>query len=206
VSSSSGAIEPMPAKKKVVHRAAADPTAHAAWKAAAEQRAAFKTSGDSGFYQDSVTTATFLVEIDGEPVGRFTKAEGLEVEVEVVKYEEGGENGFEHKFPGRMSWPNLKLTRGITETDNLLAWLTYSSGDNFGSDKYPDNSTKKKNVLNRSTMAVVLVSATGERLRAWNFEGAFPVRWSGPSFASSADDLAEEELEIAHHGFKSVRP
>lgn len=182
--------------KKAPKDAATRKSDHVKWKAAAKQKNdAFTGSGDSGFYNASATTATFLVEVDGQPVGRFTEASGLEVEVEVEPYEEGGVNGFVHKLPGRMTWPNLTLKRGITETDNLLDWLKKSSGDGF-------NATNK---LTRSTLAVTLVSAKGDRLRSWNFEGAFPVKWTGPTFASDADELAEEELEIAHHGFQAPK-
>lgn len=165
--------------------------------AARQQRSAFRTSGDSSFYDKGPSTATFLVEVDGNPIGRFTEASGLEVEVEVETYEEGGQNGFVHKFPGRMTWPNLVLKRGVTESDNLMTWLNKSSGEGF---------TGAQNKLTRSTMAVTLISAGGTRLRSWNFEGAFPIKWNGPSFATSSDDLPEEELEIAHHGFKSAAP
>ncbi|MDC3332360.1 phage tail protein, partial [Ilumatobacter sp.] len=33
--------------------------------------------------------------------------------------------------------------------------------------------------------------------------GAFPVKWTGPSFSASSTDMAEEQLEIAHHGFRA---
>lgn len=167
-------------------------------KTAADARLnALKTGGDTGFYDSGAFSATFLVEVDGEPVGRFIEAQGLEVEVEVEPYEEGGQNGFVHKLPGRMTWPNLVLKRGITETDNLLAWLNKSSGEGF---------TGASNTLTRSTMALTLVAASGARLRSWNFEGAFPVKWTGPSFAADSDELAYEELEITHHGFKAAAP
>lgn len=147
---------------------------------------------DTGFYDHSATTATFLVEVDGEEVGRFTEVQGLELSVEVEEIQEGGENFFVHKLPGRFSWPNLVLKRGITESNNLLAWMDKTTSGGFES---------SGNKLERSTLAITLVSATGARLRSWNFEGAFAVKWSGPSFAASSDELASEELEIAHHGF-----
>jgi phage tail-like protein len=147
---------------------------------------------DTGYYHESTTTATFLVEVDGESVGRFIEVSGLEVSIEVEEHEEGGENFFVHKLPGRITWPNLVLKRGITQTNNLIAWLDKSAAGGFEAEG---------NKLTRSTLAVTLMSAAGSRLRSWNFEGAFPVKWTGPSFASSSDDEATEELEIAHHGF-----
>lgn len=152
---------------------------------------------DSGFYDEGSYAATFLVEIDGEEIGRFSEAQGLSVEIAVETFEEGGQNGFVHKLPGRMTWPNIVLKRGLTETDNLIAWLNKCSGEGFAAEN---------NKLTRSTGAITLMSSSGSRLRAWDIDGAFPVKWSGPSFAASADAVAEEELEIAHHGFVAKKP
>lgn len=147
---------------------------------------------DTGFYNQSSTTATFLVEVDGQTVGRFFEVQGLELSVEVEEYQEGGENFFVHKLPGRFTWPNLVLKRGVTESNNLIAWMDGSSAGGFEA---------AGNKLERGTLAITLMSASGTRLRSWNFEGAFAVKWVGPTFATSSDDLATEELEIAHHGF-----
>ena len=42
----------------------------------------------------------FLFEVDGVQIGVFQEVSGLELQVAVKEYEEGGENGFVHKFPG----------------------------------------------------------------------------------------------------------
>lgn len=149
---------------------------------------------NDAFDTDRVTSASFLFEVDGVVIGRFMEISGLEVEVGVESVEEGGENGYTHKLPGRMSWPNLVLKRGITQSDGLLDWLNKSSGDGF---------TGQGNKLKRSTAAITLVGPGGKRLRAWNFDGAFPIKWRGPSFAADSGDMAVEELEITHHGFKA---
>ena len=154
------------------------------------------TSGNTGFYNKGAYAGTFLIEVDGQPIGRFHEVSGLSVDVAVEEVEEGGQNGFVHKLPGRMTWPNLVLKRGMTETDNLMTWINKTSGDGFASEQHK---------LTRSTMAIVLMGADGTtRLRSWNVEGAFPVKWSGPTFAYGSSDPADEELEIAHHGFKAV--
>jgi len=146
------------------------------------------------YEKQGVFGATFLVEVDGVEIGRFMEVSGLEVEIGVESIEEGGQNGFSHTLPGRMSWPNLTLKRGITQNDSLLKWLNKSSGDGFAG---------AGNKLSRTSAAVTLISASGKRLRAWNFDGAFPVKWKGPSFAASSSEMAVEELEIAHHGFRA---
>lgn len=145
-----------------------------------------------GFDADRVTAASFLVEVDGVEIGRFMEITGLEVEVGVESIEEGGENGYVHKLPGRMSWPNLVLKRGITQNDSLLSWLNKSSGEGFSG---------AGNKLTRSSAAITLMGPGDKRLRAWNFDGAFPIKWRGPTFAAGSTEMAVEELEIAHHGF-----
>jgi phage tail-like protein len=149
---------------------------------------------NDSFDNERVTAATFLFEVDGVEIGRFMEVSGLEVTVAVEDVEEGGENNYVHKLPGRMTWPNITLKRGITQNDTLLEWLNKSSGEQFAA---------SGNRLTRSTAAITLIGPSAERLRAWEFDGAFPVRWKGPDFAVSSTDMAVEELEVTHHGFRA---
>lgn len=148
---------------------------------------------NDNYESERVTAATFLVEVDGVEIGRFTEISGLQVTVETEDIQEGGQNGFVHKLPGRMSWPNIVLKRGVTQNDSLIKWLAKSSGEQFAANK---------NKLTRSTAAITLVGPAGKRLRAWEFEGAFPVKWSGPNFSVTSTEIPMEELEICHHGFR----
>ena len=43
-----------------------------------------------------------------------------------------------------------------------------------------------------------LGAAGGEIVNSWRLEGAWPCRWTGPSFNASATDVALEELELAY--------
>ena len=145
------------------------------------------------FEEQRVSAATFLVEVDGVEIGRFAEISGLEVSVETEEIQEGGQNSFVHKVPGRMTWPNITLKRGITQNDSLIKWLQESSGEQFAANK---------NKLRRSTAAVTLIGPAGKRLRAWEFDGAFPIKWTGPNFSVDSTDMAMEQLEISHHGFR----
>jgi phage tail-like protein len=139
-------------------------------------------------------SATFLFEVDGVDIGAFQEVSGLEVSIETEDVKEGGQNSFTHKLPGRMSWPNIILKRGVTRQDSLLKWLNEASGETF---------TVNGNKLVRKSAAITLVDRTGARLRSWNFIDAYPVKWTGPSFAATSTDAANEELEITHHGFRA---
>lgn len=137
------------------------------------------------------TTGSFLVEIDEVPVGRFTECEGLEVEIEIETYQEGGVNGFVHKLPGRMTWPNIVLRRGVTWSNDVFDWFNQAAGSKFVAHGKAD----------RQPVGITMVSGTGERLRTWTLIDAIPVKWTGPTFDTSTDAVATEELEVAHHGF-----
>jgi phage tail-like protein len=146
------------------------------------------------YYDESIHSGLFVFEVDGEEIGSFLEVSGLQVDVEVESIEEGGNNGYVHKMPGRMTWPNVVFKRGLTKSDNLFAWLQQSSGDGFAA---------KGNKLERKSAAITLLDQKGNRLRTWEIDGAFAVRWQGPAFAAGGDEFASEELEIAHHGFRS---
>jgi phage tail-like protein len=147
--------------------------------------------------QDDVRiSGSFIFEVDGKEIGRFNEVQGLRAEMEVETFSEGGQNQFAHKLPGRLTWPNIVMKRGVTASDTLLAWLMRSSGDGF------EGAGRK---LEPTTAAITLVDENAKRMQGWSFTGAFPVRWQGPTLAAGSNEAAVEELEIAHHGFRSTR-
>jgi phage tail-like protein len=139
-------------------------------------------------------TGSFIFEVDGKEIGVFKEVHGLRVEMEVEILDEGGQNQFAHKLPGRLTWPNIVMKRGVTKSDNLFAWLMRGSGEGF------EGAGKK---LEKTTAAITLVDEACTRVQGWSFTGAFPVRWEGPSMVAGSNEAAMEELEIAHHGFRS---
>ena len=143
---------------------------------------------------DAPFTGKFKFSVEGVgEIGAFTEVTGLSVEVDVVEIKEGGQNHFSHKVPGRMRWPNIVLKRGVTDSDNLFDWFAKTSGEGFSGEG---------NALARTQGQVTVLDAKGDPLRAWAFEEAFPVKWTGPTMTASSSEVAIEELEIAHHGFR----
>lgn len=136
--------------------------------------------------------ARFKLEIGPLTIGAFTEVSGLSVEVKVEEVTEGGQNQFVHKLPGPMSWPNIVLKAGVTKATDLFTWISRSSGEGF---------TGNGNSLTRESGTITLVDGLNRTIRSWTFADAFPVRWTGPTLAAGSNELAQEELEIAHHGF-----
>jgi phage tail-like protein len=135
----------------------------------------------------------FVFTVDGLTIGAFTEVSGLSVQIETEELAEGGQNGYTHKLPGRMKWPNLVLKRGITDTDNLFEWFAKCSGDGLAA---------QGNKIEPLHGSVSLLDAAGKTVRRWSFVEAYPVKWTGPKLAASSRDVAVEELEVCHCGFK----
>lgn len=151
-------------------------------------------SPGDGIKGDYPVSNRFLFEVDGVEVGVFSEVSGLEMRVSVEEFQEGGENGYVHQLPGRMTWPHIVLKRGIVDSDALFSWVTKSAGDQFSA---------SGNKLTRCTGAITLVNTKGDRERGWQLKDVFAVRWTGPSLNVGTNDPLQEELELAHHGFTS---
>jgi phage tail-like protein len=135
---------------------------------------------------DPYLGARFFVEIDGVDQGGFTECTGLQVEVEVTDYQEGGNNGYVHKMVGRTKFTNIVLKRGVTDSTDLWDWFQdVSRGD-----------------IERKDVSVVLYNSEQEEVRRWNLREAFPAKWVGPAFNATTAAVAIETLELAHHGFE----
>jgi phage tail-like protein len=135
---------------------------------------------------DPYITCYFGVEIDGIEEAVFRECSGLESEIEVLSYEEGGVNDHPHKLPGRAKFPNVILKRGVTDSKDLWEW--FSGGI--------------KGKIERKTVHIILCNAKGEEVRRWTFDGAYPIKWTGPSLNANENTLAIETLELAHEGME----
>jgi phage tail-like protein len=119
-------------------------------------------------------------------VGFFTQVQGLSAQVDVLEYPEGGRNDFVHKLPTRIKHTNLTLKRGLTKEGALLSWF-------------------QKTVVKAepTNMSLTLYDSEGQKVQAWSFSGAYPVKWTGPDANAGGNDMMTESLEIAHQGAAS---
>jgi phage tail-like protein len=130
----------------------------------------------------SNTGAFFKVEIQDAVIGHFAMCHGLEFAWEITTYSEGGLNTFQHHFRDRIAYPNLVLTRGLTNDEALAKWCLQT--------------TKPEN---RGHVIVSLLKRNSAPLRRWSFARAFPVKWTGPELDAKGH-IVMERLEIQHEG------
>lgn len=128
----------------------------------------------------------FHVEIDGITRAAFHECSGLDSTIDVIEHREGGENTTPRKLPGMTKYSNIVLKRGITDDTQLYDWhREWITGD---------PNAKRKNG------SIVLLDRQGNEKVRWNFERAWPAKWTGPSLTAEGNDVAIEQLDLAHEG------
>ena len=140
----------------------------------------------SGERKDPVLSFNFRVELDSVFEAGFNEVSGLQAEIEVQEYREGGVNEGMLKFAGPVKFPsNLVLKNGITDSVTLWNWYQEVMRGQFA----------------RKSLDVVLLDAAGNEKRRWKFKKAYPVKWNGPGLKATSSEVALESLELAHEGF-----
>jgi phage tail-like protein len=138
----------------------------------------------TGVRVDPYGNFNFLVELDGLAVGAFSEVTGLNATTDVMEYREGGDNLTPRKLPAMTKFDNIVLKRGLTDDDTLYKWHR----------EVVEGTIKRK-----SGSIVVLDRAGAEKVR-WNFKDAWPTKWNPPDLNATGNQVAVEELELAHEG------
>ena len=116
--------------------------------------------------------------------GEFTSVSGLGVEFEYETYQEGGAN-YPRQFFKSVVPQTLVLEQGtVTTVDAFSTWL---EAINLGSALTLDG-------------VIMLKDHTGETKRTWVVQGAFVVKYVGPSLDSLRSELAVSRIELRHNG------
>jgi len=143
-----------------------------------------------GARKDPYLAFQFLVEIEGLVVAGFNEVTGLQAEVEVQDYREGGMNEYLHRLPGPVRYPShLILKYGLADQNTLRDW----------------HQDVCRGLIRRKSGAIILLDSAGEEKFRWNFFGAYPVRWSGPELRANTAAVAMETLELAHNGLSKSK-
>lgn len=131
------------------------------------------------------TTYRFWVELSGITEAAFTECSGLQSEIEVFDWQEGGVNEYVHRLTARAKpFPNLVLKRGLA-SDELWHW-------------YHD--TLRGRTIRRQNLSILLHGYNGMKMVQWDVTDALPVKWLGPQFKSDGKEVAVETIELIHHG------
>lgn len=132
----------------------------------------------------------WYLEIDGITEGVFKEVTGLDSETEVIEHRVTGKGGnlVVHKVPGALKWSNIVFRRGITDDKKLHEWR--------------DKIEKGQIEANRKNGSITLYAPDGKAVAKYTFVKGWPCKFKGPALDAAKNELAIEEMEIAHEGLE----
>jgi phage tail-like protein len=133
----------------------------------------------AGTSVDPYKNFNFRLEIDGTAEAGFSDCTGLESEVSVIEYREGGDF-FTRKLVGRPKFGNITLKRGITKSSELQDW----------------HKKILEGLNDRRTVVIILLDDERNEVVRWVAFNAFPRKWEGPQLHASGNEVAIETLEL----------
>jgi len=124
----------------------------------------------------------------------FAECDGLEMSMDVKTIKQGGDNARVIHLPGRFSYGQLTLKRGMTTNFDLWDWMAQV--------RSPEGMGKK------ATITVILLSSSSEGglldagekspLVSFQLDGCIPIKMRAPSLNAKDGQIAIEEMQIAY--------
>ena len=121
----------------------------------------------------------------------FSECDGLEMTMEPKTHREGGNNITQYQLVGPMSYGQLTLRRGMTETFDLWDWFNRVNEGEYSlrTSEWSGEEQTTSPVDARFTLA-----------------GCLPVKLRAPSLNATDDGVAIEELQIAYERMDAEIP
>jgi phage tail-like protein len=118
---------------------------------------------------------------DGSAVsGSFSEVSGLEVEVPPIEYRNGSEPNTKRKIPGLQRYTDITLKRGITGHVEFWNWLVEALNG----------------LVRRTSGSIVLLDENRQEAMRWNFDRAWPCKYTGPGLNAGNNEIAMETVVI----------
>jgi phage tail-like protein len=145
----------------------------------------------AGEHDQEYLGSLFGLEVDGVEIGRFTGVSGLGYEAEVVTFQDTLGNGdiITRKRPGRITYQDITLTRGLSADNALVDWYQ----------------TVLDGAVERKNGSIVMFDPAGEENGRWNFESAWISSWSASDLDAGSDEVVIEEVVITHEYLERVK-
>lgn len=133
--------------------------------------------------EDIFRAYNFVLDIQGLRSGYFTEVSGLNIDIEVIPYREGGAAPAERKLPGRISYGPILCRWGMSQSTELWDWLqSIARGE-----------------IERKDISIILLKPDGmqEEMR-WNCYSAWPCKWNASKLEAHRNDVAIDAMTFVH--------
>ncbi|HEY9076337.1 MAG TPA: phage tail protein [Anaerolineaceae bacterium] len=134
----------------------------------------------------------FGLEIENKLTGYFTNVSGIGSENEVIDHKIVAPTGetIIQKIPGRLTWTEVTLKRGVTANIDVWKW------------RHMVVTGKVKSA--RTNCSIVAYDQEMKEIARWNFVAAWPSKVTGPEMDSGGTAYLVEEMTIVHEGMERV--
>ena len=120
---------------------------------------------------------------------RFQEVTGLNVDVGLDTYNEGGENRFVHRLPGRNRYSDLVLKRGMMLVSGLSAWCV-DSIENFN--------YQPTNIL------ISLLNEDHLPVSSWYVTNAIPIKYEISGLNAEQNQIVIESITLRYEYYKTL--
>jgi conserved hypothetical phage tail region protein len=135
----------------------------------------------------------FLVrfELRRQVVGdtRFQEVSGLEAEMEMESFNEGGENRFTYQLPKRTRYADITLKRGLFIQSPLIVWCREAL-ENFQ--------------FAPANLTISLLNEQHEPIMSWYVVNAIPKKWTVSSFNAEQNAIVVESITLSYRYFNII--
>lgn len=148
---------------------------------AADTPPAAQSGAAPGTFLDPYRAYNFKLQIQGVTEGHFTDVSGLEVEVQPIRYREGGATQVVHVIPGPVTYGDITLRYGLTASAELWNWLQ----------------TAVKGTVQRKNVSILMLDSAGaQEVMRWDLTNAWPARWRGAPLDAMSREVAIESMTL----------
>jgi phage tail-like protein len=117
---------------------------------------------------------------------RFQEVSGLDVEVEMESFAEGGQNRFVWQAPKRARYSDLTLKRGVLVGSGITFWCR-NAIENF--------------VFDPVNITIALLNEMHAPIHTWYVVNAIPKKWAVSGFNSQESSLMVDSLTLTYQYF-----
>lgn len=146
--------------------------------------------------KDPFANFKFEVESGGFPAAGFKSISGIEADVEVIEYREGGDNETMRKQAGQTTFSDITLERGFSNNEDLINWLKRSYDINSIEGNQLDNETLREDVV------IFVKDKAGVRSKKITIYEAFVRNYALGDLDAEGNDILIETVVLANEGFR----
>ena len=123
----------------------------------------------------------YILELQGERAGYFTKVTDMGLSVECIEYREGGARPGVRKLPGRTHVAPVTLYWGVTSNRDMWEWLM----------------TAVNGRVERRNVSIIVLGTDGvTEVVRWNLGDVWISEWNGTELEALGNGVAIESMTI----------